>query len=422
MVIFVTVSCADGDNGAAVCPVGCSCSTVDGYVNNRAVKCSYLGLSDIPAMLNSSKVHSLDLSKNELSILKNASFSSYSYLFTLILSYSKVEEIEINAFAGLHMVRDIDLSYNKLQTFNPKIFSSNPVLDKVYMRGNNLVHLSSELPILISTSISSLDLSFCSLTSLHPVTFSGLPGLYNLDLSSNKLQTISLRTLEQVPDLMVLELNNNPWRCNCDIVEVMQWAESRREQQRAHKPVKCLEGHQYRTLWTMAGGNRSCSESKTTEPDREFTTDMTVDLPITSKGIAPPLKASPSTTTQRVIETTVTSEAELGPAPECERVISASLLSWNVNTLTVFVILPITLGVAVFVSLKTVHYVTKRCRINHPQHHKQEKSNHVAAFSSTAPLLKIQPTTELTKSQAGYENRNSDGHTGAEYHVYEEID
>ena len=425
MVIFVAVSHAVGDDGAVRCPAGCGCSTVDGFFNSREVKCSYLGLSDIPAMLNSSTVHTLDLSNNEISILKNASFSSYSSLFTLILPYSKVEEIEINAFAGLQMMRDVDLSYNKLQSFNPKIFSSNPVLETVSLRGNNLVYLSSDFPILLSNSISSLDLSFCSLTKVHSVTFSSLPSLYDLDLSSNNLQTISLRTFENVPDLRVLELNNNRWTCNCDIVEVMQWADSRRGQQPAHKPVKCLEGQQYRPLWTMAGGNRSCSESKTTEPvvarDREFTTDISVDLPITSRGITPHVKAPPGTILQRVIENAVTSEAELRPTPESEKGGWASLLTWNVNTLTVFVILPITLSGAVFVSLIAVNYIVKSRKDHRTQYDIQEKYKHFAGFFSKVPLLKTQLTADITKQHAGYEKRSSDGVGGTEYHVYERI-
>jgi len=414
------------EDGAAECPAGCSCSTVDGFVNSRSVKCSSLGLSNIPELLRLRDLHTLDLSKNEITIFKNASFSNYSRLASLILSYNKVEEIEINAFAGLQMMRDIDLSYNKLKSFNPIIFSSNPVLEKVSMKGNSLVNLPSDSPILISTSISSLYLSSCSLTTVHPVTFSGLPSLYDLDLSSNNLQTISLRALEKVPDLRILDLNNNPWRCNCDIAEVMQWAESRKEQQPAHKPVRCWEGQQYRTLWTMAGGNRSCTEYKTTEPfvagDREFTTDMTVDLPIMSKSTDPLLKASSSTTLQRVIKNAVTSQAVLEPAPESEKGERASLLSWNVTNTAVFVILPITLGVAVFVSLKAVNYVLKRSKDHRTQHDIQKKYNHVTAFFSKVPLLKNQLTADITKQDAGYENEGSDAVGGAEYHVYERTD
>ena len=425
MIIFMTAPCAAAV-GDAGCPAGCSCSTVEGFVNSYEVKCSYLSLSDIPAMLNSATVHALDLSNNEIRILKNASFSSYQSLSTLILSYSRVEEIEINAFVGLQKIMDIDLSYNKLQSFSPKIFSSNPALEYVSLRGNGLVYLSSDFPILISNSISSLDLSFCSLTKIYSVTFSSLPSLYDLDLSSNSLQTISLRMLENVTDLRVLELNNNRWTCNCDIVDVMDWAYSRRGQQPAHKPVKCWEGQQYRTLWTMAGSNRSCSESKTTEPvvarDHEFTTDMAVDLPITSKVTVLHVKALPHTKLQRVLENAGASEAELRPAPESETRSWTSPLSWNVNTQTVFVILPITLGVAVFVSLIAVNYIVKSGKDRRTENDIQKKYKHVAAFSSNVPLLKTQLTADITKQHAEWENRGSYGVVGTEHHVYERID
>jgi len=96
----------------------------------------------------------------------------------------------MNAFAGLQMMREIDLSYNTLKSFNPEIFSSNPVLENVSLRGNGIVYLSSDLSILISNSVPSLYLISCSLITIYSVTFSRLPSLYDLDLSSNNLQTI----------------------------------------------------------------------------------------------------------------------------------------------------------------------------------------------------------------------------------------
>ena len=127
-----------------------------------------------------------------------------------------------------------------------------------------------------------------------------------------------------------------------------------------------------------AVGSKPRSESKIIEPllapDREFTTDMTVDLPIMSKSTDPLLKASSSTTLQRVIKNAVTSQAELGPAPESEKGERASLLSWNVTNTAVFVILPITLGVAVFVSLIAVNYVLKRSKDHRTQQDIQKKN------------------------------------------------
>jgi hypothetical protein len=176
----------------------------------------------------------------------------------------------------------------------------------------------------------------------------------------------------------------------------------------------------------MAGGNRFCSEYKATESavahDREFTTDMTVDLPIMSVSNAPLLKDSQSTILQRVIENAVTSEPKLRSAPESEKGDRASLLSWNVTTLTFFVILPITLGVAVFVSLLAVNYIVKRYKDHRTQRDIQEKYNRVAAFYSKVPLLKTQRTADITKQHVGYENEGSDAVGGTEYYVCERID
>jgi hypothetical protein len=205
---------------------------------------------------------------------------------------------------------------------------------------------------------------------------------------------------------MILELNNNRWTCNCDIVEVLQWAESRMGQQPTHKPVKCWEGQHYRTLWTMAGGNRSCGESKTTDPvvarDREFTTDMAVDSTIMSVGTAPTLKSSPGTTLQRVTENAVTREA----ATESETGGWASLLSWNVKTLMILVILPIAFVAAGVVWFMAMHYIIKRCtRKDHlPQHHREEKYNNVLVSLSDVPLLQSQLTADITKQHARNEN------------------
>ena len=377
-------------------------------------------------MSHATTVHTLDLSNNEISILGNASFSIFSNLLRLILSNNEVEEIEINAFAELGMMMDIDLSYNNLKLLNPEIFYSNSELENVSLKGNTMAFLSSSSPILISDSVSSLDLRSCSVTTIYPVTFSRLPKLYFLDLSSNLLQTISVNTFQNLPDLTILELNNNRWNCDCDILEMLQWAESKRERAPAHKPIKCLEGQKYRPLWTMARGNKSCSESKTTEAvvtrRREFTTDMTVGLPTTSVGTTPTLKTSPHTVLLRNMENEVKNDGDLVVVRESETGGWDSLLPWNANTLMVCIILPITLGGSVFVSLMAVNYIKKRYRNHHPQHHMQENYNHVAAFPSNVPLLKTQLTTELMKSQAGYENRSSDGYRGAEYHVYERID
>jgi hypothetical protein len=93
-----------------------------------------------------------------------------------------------------------------------------------------------------------------------------------------------VRTLENLPDLKKLRLNNNRWTCSCDVVELMQWASKRREHQTGYRPIKCLEGGKYRTLWTAASGGKSCNES-------------TIPTPPVTAGIAASRVASETTTT-----------------------------------------------------------------------------------------------------------------------------
>jgi len=173
---------------------------------------------------------------------------------------------------------------------------------------------------------------------------------------------------------------------------------------------------------TKEAEGRTAPASETEGRKGEFTTDMAVDLPIISVGIAPPLKASPGVTLHRVIENAVTMEGEHRPAPESETGDWASLLSWNVNTLTVFVILPITLGVAVFVSLLAVNYVLKRDKDHRIQYNIQEKDKHNTGFFSHVSLLNPQLTADHAKQHTEYLSVKNYGVSATEYHVYERID
>jgi hypothetical protein len=391
-------------------------------------------LSDIP-LLRPDPVQILDLSHNVIRTLRNESFPNYLRLSEVILSYNELEGIQLNAFAGLHMIRKIDLSYNNLKSIYPEIFSSNPKLEFLSLRSNPLKHLPSQSPFLVSNSVSSLDLSSCFLAKIYPLTFSRLPRLYSLDLSSNSLQTVPVRTLENLSYLKTLHLANNRWTCSCDVVELMQWASERRGYQSAHRPIKCLEGGKYRTLWTAAGGGISCSESTTLAPlvashiaaslaTSETTIDTATSLATseTTTDIAATLTRLPFSpkiaSLHLAIETAVTDGDEPTATPEIETRDWDGLFSWNANTILVFLILPCTLGVAVFFALIAVNCVTKRWKIHRPPHTIKDKKNRLADFFSLDPQL----TPYITNQSARYVNINKQGIPYDTYHIYEEID
>jgi large-conductance mechanosensitive channel len=164
---------------------------------------------------------------------------------------------------------------------------------------------------------------------------------------------------------------------------------------------------------------------RTDESNKPFTPRMSTDPPRpyenkrTEKSEEDTNRTQITPYSKRVTETQGTSEAELVTTPKSEKGGWASLFSWN--TLIFFVILFITLGAAVFVSLIAVNYVTKKCGIHRPQHHIQGEASHVAGCSDFAvPLLNTQSMVEFTRQGPGFVNRSSDV-GGTEYHVYEEI-
>jgi hypothetical protein len=243
------------------CPSKCVCKT--GEFTGLSVLCSFLELAEIPKTPSSYSVQSLDLSYNKLTHIRELIFRDYRILETLGLSYNEINVVDSRAFSGLLMLKNIDLSYNNLRFIPDSIFADNPVLEFVSFRGNPLVYVPDSSPIFASTSVISLDLSFCALTSINPQTFSQLPRLQVLDLSSNNLREINQDILNPLTELIVIELGNNLWKCDCGIVEALNWLSERRRSlslHGEHKPVKCVDAGVYKTLWTAVNKNKFCAE------------------------------------------------------------------------------------------------------------------------------------------------------------------
>jgi hypothetical protein len=277
-------------------------------------------------------VQSLDLSDNKLTRIRELTFKDYRTLKSLCLSYNEIDVIDSRAFFGLEMLRKIDLSHNKLRVIPPDIFSNNYFLYRVSLSENPLVYVPDSQPILSSISVRYLDLSYCSLTSINTHTFSQLPSLEILGLKSNSLREIHQDVLDPLTELIVLDLGNNRWKCDCDLVEVLNWLSDRRKSrglEGKQKPVRCVEGGVYRTILTAENKNKSCAKQSTV------------------------ISATTIPTEPSQILQTKENEEEI-PAAGMRW---DELFCWNTNTVLVFIILPVMLGAAVFVALVGVKFV-----------------------------------------------------------------
>ncbi|XP_064003860.1 type III endosome membrane protein TEMP isoform X2 [Pogoniulus pusillus] len=148
-------------------------------------------------------------------------------------------------------ITGLDFSFNSLVMPHHGTFLMNfPSLHSLNLSNNALLALS---PGIFSNlgALHMLDLSSCSITYLHKDTFKGLGNLHSLLLRNNSLQelgvpfflplkslfhldlqhnalvsadTWSLQLLEAVPRV---QLEGNPWVCNCTVYPLQQWLQRR---------------------------------------------------------------------------------------------------------------------------------------------------------------------------------------------------
>ncbi|XP_003796778.1 trophoblast glycoprotein [Otolemur garnettii] len=253
------------------CPAPCECSEAA-----RTVKCVNRNLSEVPADLPA-YVRTLFLTGNRLAVLPPGAFARrppLAELTALNLSGSGLREVRAGAFAYLPGLRQLDLSRNPLAVLSPLAFSGPnasaaapstlaelilnhrvaPQVDegdnrtfqnqsfegtvastlragralrglrRLELASNNLLYLPrgalAHLP-----GLRYLDLSNNSLVGLSYVSFRNLTHLESLHLEDNALKVLRNGTLEELQGLPRVRvfLDNNPWVCDCNIVDMVAW-------------------------------------------------------------------------------------------------------------------------------------------------------------------------------------------------------
>ncbi|KAK6035961.1 leucine Rich repeat-containing domain protein [Cooperia oncophora] len=181
------------------------------------------------------RLQHLDLSKNSIKQLDRLAFSTHSNLVHLNLAGNHLKS-RSNVFLHMTSLAYLDLSYNKLEKIDPKIFEKLPGLERLYLQNNKLqeypIHaqqrmqnlrqlnldnnLIEELPdhLLYSTQrLEHLSLAGNRIHSIGDNVFhsSSSKGLKSLNLAlGTRISSISKRAFQLMENLQVLSTNNNP--------------------------------------------------------------------------------------------------------------------------------------------------------------------------------------------------------------------
>uniref|UniRef100_A0A3B4HC01 Si:ch211-191d15.2 n=1 Tax=Pundamilia nyererei TaxID=303518 RepID=A0A3B4HC01_9CICH len=189
------------------CPTGCCCP---GFL----VLCESLGLRSLPRSVPLST--SLSLSHNLLARFPRGLPPS---LESLQLQENRITYITSGVLRQLGNLTHLDLEDNRIRAIQPGALQGLHKLQVLTLKGNRLTSLPMSLP----PSLTHLDLSENCISALDLPSLSALVNLQVLKINSNCLRSVPESAFDSLPRLRSVDLTNNLWVCECDILYLYRW-------------------------------------------------------------------------------------------------------------------------------------------------------------------------------------------------------
>lgn len=215
------------------CPKGCCCPHP-----GDLVLCESLGLHTLPRSVPLS-TSVLSVARNRLCNVDNV-FQPYSglqelslghnqlarfprglpsSLETLQLQENQITYITAGSLRQLGNLTRLDLDDNRIRAIQPGALLGLTRLRMLTLKGNRLSRLPANLP----SSLTHLDVSENCISTLDLPSLGALVNLQVLKINSNCLRSIPERAFDGLSRLQSVELANNLWVCECDIMYLYRW-------------------------------------------------------------------------------------------------------------------------------------------------------------------------------------------------------
>lgn len=215
------------------CPPGCCCPRP-----GILVLCESLGLQVFPRSVPLT-TSALSVARNHLCNVDNV-LRRYSSLQELSLGHNRLERfprglpvsleslqlqenritfITAGDLRNLRNLTWLDLEDNRIRAIQPGALLSLTRLRTLSLKGNQLSSLPSHLP----GSLTHLDVSANCISTLDLSSLAALVNLQVLKINSNCLRSVPEHAFDSLPHLRSVELANNLWVCECDIMYLYRW-------------------------------------------------------------------------------------------------------------------------------------------------------------------------------------------------------
>ncbi len=201
----------------------CYCEVKEGLFH---VHCDSKGFTNISQVSQSwLRPFKLYLQKNSLRKLYFNSFLHLNNAVAINLGNNALQDIHVGAFNGLSSLKRLYLHENKLEVFRNDTFLGLESVEYLQADYNVIKRIDSgafrnlhKLRVLILND---------NLIPMLPVFLFRSVSLTHLDLRGNRLKTLAYKgILEYIGrSLMEIQLEENPWNCVCDIIQLQAWLE-----------------------------------------------------------------------------------------------------------------------------------------------------------------------------------------------------
>lgn len=201
-----------------------ACPGVKWKGGKQTVECRQRGLITLPSNIDP-QTQVLDLSGSNFQTLPREAFmrANLLNLQKVYLASCKIGHINESALHGLTNLVELDLSDNLLTDIPSAALKDATSLRELRLAQNPIQKIEAKA-FVEASGLVKLDLSDCQIEVIVAGAFDGLDGLAQLRLGGNRLEELRPDVVTSLPGrLHGLELQGNPWICDCRLRYLREW-------------------------------------------------------------------------------------------------------------------------------------------------------------------------------------------------------
>lgn len=205
------------------CDTLCNCEEKDGIM---LINCEEKGINKLSQIsVPPSRPFQLSLLNNGLTVLHTNAFFGLAKALSIHLGFNNIADIEAGAFNGLGLLKQLHINHNSLEILKEDTFQGLENLEFL-QADNNFITIIEPSAFSKLNRLKVLILNDNAIESLPPNIFRFVP-LTHLDLRGNQLQTLPyVGFLEHIGRILDLQLEDNKWACNCELLQLKNWLEN----------------------------------------------------------------------------------------------------------------------------------------------------------------------------------------------------